>query len=142
MSPHGGAPRIEWRNEFAMLVRTAPIQQALTCHHRSHIFGVRELELLLASPPPSMPAVFFSLHRPGRARSIAGRDGMRRRSRASGFLASRPVRGENKNENIHDLGLGWVWAELDASLQIFSGPVQPGPKVFAGFESERNTIRY
>jgi len=59
VSPHGGAPRTEWRNEFAMLVRTAPIQQALTCHHRSHIFGVRELELLLASPPPSMPAFFF-----------------------------------------------------------------------------------
>jgi len=30
VSPHGGAPRIEWRNEFAMLVRTAPIQQALS----------------------------------------------------------------------------------------------------------------
>ena len=88
VSTHGGAPRIEWRNEFAMLVRTAPIQQALvTIDPIFSAFGswnscwpARRLQCL---------RVWFfspSIGR-GRARSIAGRrDGMRWHSRASGFL--------------------------------------------------------
>lgn len=56
MCKHGGVPGIDWRNEFCHAVATAAIEQPeFLSLSIPYIFGARELELLLAASPSSMP---------------------------------------------------------------------------------------